>query len=100
MRKFFVQNFGCRAAQADGAALESLIAGKGLEPAGERASADLVVLNTCQHPLDPDPQYHPRPVRLDVFQTPPPAADDACRCSRPENGRAFRNTEDYHALRG
>jgi uncharacterized protein len=60
----------------------------------------LVVLNTCQHPLDPDPQYHPRDVRLEVFRTAPPAADDACRRSRPENERAFLNTENYHALRG
>ena len=47
MGKFFVQNFGCRATQADGAALESLLAAKGLSSADERASADLVVLNTC-----------------------------------------------------
>jgi urea carboxylase-associated protein 2 len=60
----------------------------------------LVVLNTCQHPLDPDPVYHPRSVRLDVFGTPPPAADDPCRNSRPENVRAFINTENYHLLRG
>jgi threonylcarbamoyladenosine tRNA methylthiotransferase MtaB len=45
--RFFVQNFGCRATQADGAALESLLAGKGFEPAADRAAADLVVLNTC-----------------------------------------------------
>jgi threonylcarbamoyladenosine tRNA methylthiotransferase MtaB len=45
--KFFVQNFGCRATQADGAALESLLAHKGLTATGERAGADLVVLNTC-----------------------------------------------------
>jgi threonylcarbamoyladenosine tRNA methylthiotransferase MtaB len=45
--KFFVQNFGCRATQADGAALESLLAGKGLEATTERVAADLVVLNTC-----------------------------------------------------
>jgi len=45
--KYFVQNFGCRAAQADGAALESLLAGKGLDAADDRLSADLVVLNTC-----------------------------------------------------
>jgi threonylcarbamoyladenosine tRNA methylthiotransferase MtaB len=45
--RFFVQNFGCRATQADGAALESLLAGKGLEASPERAAADLVVLNTC-----------------------------------------------------
>ena len=45
--KFFVQNFGCRATQADGAALETLLAAKGLEAAAERRHADLVVLNTC-----------------------------------------------------
>src|SRR4051812_24035182 len=31
----------------------------------------LVVLNTCQHPLDPDAKYHPRDVRLDVFHAAP-----------------------------
>lgn len=60
----------------------------------------LVVLNTCQHPLDPDPTYHPREVRLEVFRSAPPAADDLCRRSRPENERAFTNTENYYALRG
>jgi len=58
----------------------------------------LVVLNTCQHPLDFDPVYHPRNVKLEVFATPPPAADDPCRNSRPENVRAFINTENYYAL--
>src|SRR5438128_8265395 len=47
MSKFFVQNFGCRATQADGAALESMLAAKGLAASDERAAADLVVLNTC-----------------------------------------------------
>jgi uncharacterized protein len=60
----------------------------------------LVVLNTCQHPLDPDSHYHPRSVRLEVFASPLAADDDACRNSRPENTRAFRNTETYHLLRG
>ena len=45
--KFFVQNFGCRATQADGAALETLLSAKGLEAAAERSHADLVILNTC-----------------------------------------------------
>jgi threonylcarbamoyladenosine tRNA methylthiotransferase MtaB len=45
--KYFVQNFGCRATQADGAALETLLAAKGFEAAAERAGADLVILNTC-----------------------------------------------------
>ncbi|MFN7996437.1 MAG: tRNA (N(6)-L-threonylcarbamoyladenosine(37)-C(2))-methylthiotransferase MtaB [Bryobacteraceae bacterium] len=47
MGKFFVQNFGCRATQADGAALESMLSAKGLEAAGDRRHADLVILNTC-----------------------------------------------------
>ncbi len=47
MSKFFVQNFGCRATQADGAALETLLSAKGLEASAERSHADLVVLNTC-----------------------------------------------------
>lgn len=44
---FFVQNFGCRATQADGAALEAHLAARGLEAVAERAEAELVVLNTC-----------------------------------------------------
>ncbi|MBI3666065.1 MAG: tRNA (N(6)-L-threonylcarbamoyladenosine(37)-C(2))-methylthiotransferase MtaB, partial [Acidobacteria bacterium] len=44
---FYVHNFGCRAAQADGAALESALRARGLRPAAARSSADLVVLNTC-----------------------------------------------------
>ena len=47
MQKFFVHNFGCRATQADGAALESMLEQRGLENAAEARSADLVVLNTC-----------------------------------------------------
>lgn len=56
----------------------------------------LVVLNTCQHPLDPNPDYAPKPVRLTVFDSEP---SDECRTSRPENERAFINTENYYALR-
>lgn len=47
MEKYFVQNFGCRATQADGAALESMLAAKGLAASPERATADVVILNTC-----------------------------------------------------
>ena len=42
-----MQNFGCRAAQADGAALESQLEARGFLAATDRAAADLVVLNTC-----------------------------------------------------
>jgi threonylcarbamoyladenosine tRNA methylthiotransferase MtaB len=47
VRKFFVQNFGCRATQADGAAIESMLGQRGLAEAGNWDSADLVVLNSC-----------------------------------------------------
>jgi urea carboxylase-associated protein 2 len=53
----------------------------------------LVVLNTCQHPLDPIPRYAPKPIRLTVLQTPPPGADDFCRNYRGENQRSFTLTE-------
>jgi urea carboxylase-associated protein 2 len=55
----------------------------------------LVVLNTCQHPLDPNPAYAPKPAHLAVRRVPPPGADDPCRLSRPENGRGFLLTERY-----
>ena len=47
MRRFFIQNFGCRATQADGAALQGLLERQGLAEAAEAQSADLVILNTC-----------------------------------------------------
>ncbi len=42
-----MKNFGCRASQADGAAIEAGLAAKGLAAASELGEADLVVLNTC-----------------------------------------------------
>ncbi len=59
----------------------------------------LVVLNTCQHPFDPDPAYHPRPVKLEVLSGDTPATDDPSFTVRPENLRAWENNETYHALR-
>jgi len=55
----------------------------------------LIILNSCPHPLDPSPRYVPKPVHLSLRRVPPPAADDACRVSRPENGRGFVLTERY-----
>ena len=59
----------------------------------------LVVLTCCQHPLDPDPVYQPKPVKLAVFPAEPTTSDDLCLNSRPENWRAWKNTQDYYALR-
>jgi threonylcarbamoyladenosine tRNA methylthiotransferase MtaB len=42
-----VQNFGCRATQADGAAIERQLATQGLLQAHAARDADVVVLNTC-----------------------------------------------------
>ncbi|HET9838400.1 MAG TPA: tRNA (N(6)-L-threonylcarbamoyladenosine(37)-C(2))-methylthiotransferase MtaB [Candidatus Angelobacter sp.] len=47
MPEYFVQSFGCRATQADGALLERQLASAGLRPAASDWEADLVVLNTC-----------------------------------------------------
>jgi len=44
---FFVENFGCRATQADGASLERQFEEQGLSRAANAAQASLVVLNTC-----------------------------------------------------
>jgi threonylcarbamoyladenosine tRNA methylthiotransferase MtaB len=46
VQRFHVQNFGCRASQADGAAIEAALLAKGFSPT-ETSVADLVVLNTC-----------------------------------------------------
>lgn len=55
----------------------------------------LVILNTCQHPMDPDPAYAPKAVRVSVRAVPAPTADDICRKSRPENERGFILTERF-----
>jgi threonylcarbamoyladenosine tRNA methylthiotransferase MtaB len=44
---FYVENFGCRATQADGAAIERQLRERGLERAPEPGRAQVVVLNTC-----------------------------------------------------
>lgn len=59
----------------------------------------LVVLNTCQHPLDPDPSYRQRPVKLEVFAGESPSLDDPSFIVRPENLRAWENNQTYHTLR-
>jgi len=55
----------------------------------------LVILDTCQHPMDPDPVFVQRPVKLTVKQVGAPDADDFCRNFRPENARGFTLTERY-----
>jgi threonylcarbamoyladenosine tRNA methylthiotransferase MtaB len=44
---FYVENFGCRATQADGAAIEQQFRAQGMDRAEYATDAELVVLNTC-----------------------------------------------------
>ncbi|MBM7060378.1 urea carboxylase-associated family protein [Pseudomonas sp. UL073] len=53
----------------------------------------LVVLTALQHPLDPNPQYAPKPVQLTWSRVESDGISILCRTSRPENGRGFHNTE-------
>jgi uncharacterized protein len=55
----------------------------------------LTILNTCQHPLDPNPRYEPKPAHLTIKRVSPPGPGDPCRLSRPENQRGFTLTEHY-----
>ncbi len=47
MTTFYVEQFGCRATQADGAAIERQLREQGCSASSERSSADVVILNTC-----------------------------------------------------
>ncbi len=53
----------------------------------------LVVLSTCQHPLDPCLEYRPADVKLSAWRSGAAGVDDLCRNACPENQRAFINTE-------
>jgi hypothetical protein len=53
----------------------------------------LVVLTALQHPMDPNPQYAPKPVQLSWQRVQSDGISVLCRTSRPENDRGFHNTE-------
>jgi len=44
---FLIYNFGCRATQADGAALGVMLSQQGFVPGRDPVEADVVILNTC-----------------------------------------------------
>ncbi len=53
----------------------------------------LVVLTAIPHVLDPADTYVPKPILIETWHADPPATDDPCRLSRPENERGFIRTE-------
>ena len=56
MPSFFIEQFGCRATQADGAALERQLLDRGCSSAPSPAAADIVVVNTCTVTASADTQ--------------------------------------------
>jgi len=56
MPAFFIQQFGCRATQADGAALERQLLDCGCTSAPTPATADIIVINTCTVTASADAQ--------------------------------------------
>src|ERR1019366_8550691 len=47
MATFFIEQFGCRATQADAAAIERQLIERGYAASADANSADVVVVNTC-----------------------------------------------------
>ena len=47
MATFFIEQFGCRATQADAAAIERQLVERGYAASADANSADVVVVNTC-----------------------------------------------------
>src|SRR5467141_2881298 len=56
MPRFFIEQFGCRATQADGAALERQLLDHGCTFASTPAAADIIVVNTCTVTASADAQ--------------------------------------------
>jgi len=56
MTTFYIEQFGCRATQADGAALERQLLGRGCIAAKKASDADIVVVNTCTVTASADAQ--------------------------------------------
>src|SRR5690349_12475014 len=56
MTTFYIEQFGCRATQADGAALERQLLERGCTSARNAPDADIVVVNTCTVTASADAQ--------------------------------------------
>src|SRR6184192_1836535 len=56
MKTFYIEQFGCRATQADGAALERQLLERGCALAQSASAAEIVVVNTCTVTASADAQ--------------------------------------------
>ena len=92
-----VNLFSKVAVSADGS-LGWVAAGKPGQELTLRFEMDvLVVLSATSHPLDPNAEWKPSDLELEVLALPAPEANDSCRTSCAENGRAFVLTERLFA---
>ena len=95
-KKLFIKTYGCQMNVYDSGRMAEVLAPMGYEPAASPEGADMVVLNTCPHPLHPGGAWQPRPVHCAIHAVPAAADDDPCRTACAENGRGFANTAHYH----
>jgi threonylcarbamoyladenosine tRNA methylthiotransferase MtaB len=92
MATFFIEQFGCRATQADAAAIERQLRSRGFHVAPVAAAADVVVVNTCTVTAAADAQAR-RAIRA-IHRENPAARIIATGCY------AQRAPEDLAALPG
>jgi threonylcarbamoyladenosine tRNA methylthiotransferase MtaB len=92
MATFFIEQFGCRATQADAAAIERQLLSRGFNVATVAAAADVVVVNTCTVTAAADAQAR-RAIRA-IHRANPAARIIATGCY------AQRAPEDLAALPG
>ncbi|CAM4322727.1 hypothetical protein FHS16_000835 [Paenibacillus endophyticus] len=60
----------------------------------------LIVLSNTPNPLDPRTDYPSVPVQVEVLKAEAVQDDDYCLNYRPENRRAYENTQQYYLLQG
>ncbi len=92
MATFFIEQFGCRATQADAAAIERQLRARGFDRASEADAADVVVVNTCTVTAAADAQAR-RAIRT-IHRSNPAARIIATGCY------AQRAPEELAALSG
>jgi len=92
MSTFFIEQFGCRATQADAAAIEQQLRSRGYQNCASAAAADVVVVNTCTVTSSADLQA--RQAIHAIHRTNPAARIVVTGCY------AQRAPEELAALRG
>lgn len=56
----------------------------------------LIVLNTCPHPIDFNKEYHPKPLKIEIWEANCSVQENPAYHSREENKRGFANTMNYY----